>query len=106
MIVMQTKREEYTDIISLLREIEGKKLTDAQVAALDIHSKDIQENAQDKTHKRRELIKYLFGKTEDHHTYAHKVKYTEHNGTACKKGQHKGHYHTDEEALYTSFHIV
>ncbi len=105
-LIMQSQREKYPDIVCLLREIKLHKSVDAEKAACDTHRKYVKEYTDNDTHKRGELIQQLFAKTEQHHAYAKEMQYTEKYSAYCKEWKYKRHYHSDKEALYTPFHIA
>lgn len=101
-----TEREQNSCIIGSGRNTELQETAEAEISVLYVHCEHEEENAENNSHKRRKLVKCLFGKSEYHHAYAHEVQYSEKDSSTCEEGQNECHYHADEEALYTSFEII
>lgn len=101
-----TEREQNSCIICSGRNTELHKTAEAEISVLYVHCEHKEENAEDYSHKCRQLVKYLFGKSEYHHTYTHEMQYSEKDSSACEEGQDECHHHADEEALYTTLEIV
>lgn len=105
-VVVHTKREQDTDIVCDLWNVEYCKSADADVTAADIHREDKQEHTDDDTDECRQLIEYLVAKSVQHHAYAEKMEDAEKDGAISEERENKCHYHADEEALHATLQVI